>query len=213
MVLRRGAASGSSRRGAKEHTTTPWDLLVVGLGNPGAKYRGTLHNVGVDVIDLLAERHGEKFRTSKEHALVAELRIGTARVALAFPQTYMNESGRSVGPLVKRFGIEDMTRLVIVHDELDLEPGRLKLKSGGGLAGHNGLRSIKAHLHTDEFTRIRIGVGKPPGGAERGADHVLSPPAKRDRELIAVCVVEAADAVEMILAEGIEAAMVRYNRR
>lgn len=213
MVLRRGSASGASRRTPKEHTTTPWDLLVVGLGNPGAKYRGTLHNVGVEVLDVLAGRYGEGFRTSKEHALVAELRIGTARVALAFPQTYMNESGRSVAPLVKRFGIADLTTLVVVHDELDLEPGRLKLKSGGGLAGHNGLRSIKAHLHSDEFSRVRIGVGKPPGGADRGADHVLSPPSKRERELIDVAVVEAADAVELILAEGIEAAMVRYNRK
>lgn len=200
------------RRRAKEFVSTPWDLLVVGLGNPGATYRGTAHNVGVDVIELLAERHGEKFRTSKDHALVAELRIGTHRVAMAFPQTYMNESGRAVAPLVKRYGIDDLARLVVVHDELDLEPGRMKLKMGGGLAGHNGLRSIRDHLHSDAFARIRIGVGKPPGGKERGADHVLSAPSKRDRELIGVCVHEAADAVEMILSEGMEAAMGRYNR-
>ena len=125
----------------------------------------------------------------------------------------MNESGRSVGPLVKRYGIDDLTKLVVVHDELDLDPGRLKVKLGGGLAGHNGLRSIKAHLHSDEFARIRIGVGKPPGGKERGVDHVLAPPSKRDRELIAVCVVEAADAVEMMLSDGIDATMARYNQR
>ena len=210
--MRRGA-SPSAARVAKQHSNTPWDLLVVGLGNPGAKYRGTLHNVGVEVIDLLAERHRERFRTAKEHALVAELRIGMARVALAFPQTYMNESGRSVAPLVKRYGIDDLSRLVIVHDELDLDPGRLKVKLGGGLAGHNGLRSIKAHLHSDEFARIRIGVGKPPGGKDRGVDHVLAPPSKRDRELIGVCVVEAADAVEMILTDGLDATMARYNQR
>lgn len=210
--MRRGARSGGPS-GTKQHSTTPWDLLVVGLGNPGPKYRGTLHNVGVEVLDLLAERHQERFRTAKEHALVAELRIGPARVALAFPQTYMNESGRSVAPLVKRYGIDDLSRLVVVHDELDLDPGRMKVKLGGGLAGHNGLRSIKAHLHSDEFARIRIGVGKPPGGKDRGVDHVLAAPSKRDRELIGVCVVEAADAVEMILTDGIDAAMARYNQR
>lgn len=210
--MRRSARSVGAR-GAKQHSTTPWDLLVVGLGNPGAKYRGTAHNVGVEVIDVLAERYGERFRTSKDHALVAELRIGASRVALAFPQTYMNESGRAVAPLVKRYGIDDLARLVVVHDELDLAPGRMKVKLGGGLAGHNGLRSIKAHLHDDAFARIRIGVGKPPGGKDRGVDHVLSQPSKRDRELIGVCVVEAADAVEMILAEGIDAAMARYNQR
>lgn len=210
MVWRRGA---EGRAGAKEHTTTPWDLLVVGLGNPGPKYRGTLHNVGVEVIELLADRHHEKFKTAKETAVVAELRLGSARVALAFPQTYMNESGRSVAPLVKRYGIDDLSTLIVVHDELDLEPGRMKIKVGGGLAGHNGLRSIKAHLHSEAFTRIRIGVGKPPGGKERGASHVLAPPAKRDRELIGVCVEEAADAIELILSEGTEAAMGRYNRK
>lgn len=210
--MRRGAVRNGAA-GAKQHTNTPWDLLVVGLGNPGARYRGTLHNVGVDVIDLLAERHHERFRTAKEHALVAELRIGPSRVALAFPQTYMNESGQSVAPLVKRYGIDDLSRLVVVHDELDLDPGRLKVKLGGGLAGHNGLRSIKAHLHSDDFTRIRIGIGKPPGGKDRGVDHVLAPPSKRDRGLIDVCVVEAADAVEAILADGIDATMARYNQR
>lgn len=207
MALRRG---GSDQR---ERTGTPWDLLVVGLGNPGAAYRGTLHNVGVEVVDLLAQRWGERFRTTKDPALVAECRPGGKRVAVAFPQTYMNESGRAVAPMVRRYGIDDLSRLVVVHDELDLEPGRLKLKLGGGLAGHNGLRSIKAHLHSDAFARVRIGVGKPPGGAERGADHVLSPPSKRDRELIGVCVVEAADAVELALAEGFDAAMGRYNQR
>ena len=201
------------RRPARtERSGTPWDLLVVGLGNPGAKYRGTLHNVGADVIELLATRHGEKLKTAKETALVAEARFGPKRVALAIPQTFMNDSGRSVAPLARRFGIEDLSNLVIVHDELDLEPGRMKLKLGGGLAGHNGLKSVRDHLHTDAFARIRTGVGKPPGGADRGVDHVLSAPSKRDRELIGVCVVEAADAVEMIAGEGFEAAMGRYNR-
>ncbi|HEV8296616.1 MAG TPA: aminoacyl-tRNA hydrolase, partial [Acidimicrobiales bacterium] len=139
------------------------DLLVVGLGNPGAEFEGTRHNVGVAVVERLARRHGGKFKKTREHALVAEVRVRSHRVALAFPQTFMNESGRSVGLLVRRHDIGDLAHLVVVHDELDLPVGRLKVKVGGGLAGHNGLKSIKAHLHDDGFVRIRIGVGKPPG--------------------------------------------------
>jgi peptidyl-tRNA hydrolase, PTH1 family len=123
----------------------------------------------------------------------------------------MNESGQSVGPLVRHHGIEDLTRLVVVHDELDLPLGRLKVKEGGGLAGHNGLRSIKAHLHSDVFTRVRIGIGKPPGGKEQGADHVLKRPGKSERELLAVMIELAADAVECVLRDGVPAAMNRYN--
>jgi PTH1 family peptidyl-tRNA hydrolase len=203
-----------SRGERPERRGTSWDALVVGLGNPGAAYRNTLHNVGAQVVELLAERHHERLKKAKESALVAEIRLDAKRVALAIPQTFMNDSGRAVAPLARRYGVAvEPANIVIVHDELDLEPGRLKVKIGGGLAGHNGLRSVKAHLHSDEFVRIRIGVGKPPGGAERGADHVLSAPSRRDRELIAVCVVEAADAVEMVVVDGIDAAMGHYNRR
>ncbi len=198
-------------RPRRERHGTPWDLLVVGVGNPGPTYAATLHNVGVTVIELVASRHDESFRTAKEHALVAELRLGGKRVALAFPQTFMNESGRSVGPLVRRYGIDDPTHLVVVHDELDLEPGRMRIKVGGGLAGHNGLRSIKDHLGHSDFARIRIGVGKPPGGSHKGADHVLSPPSRRTRDLIADRVEDAADAVEVIASEGLDAAMARFN--
>jgi PTH1 family peptidyl-tRNA hydrolase len=207
-MLRRGA-----RGSVREFGSTPWDALVVGLGNPGAKYRNTLHNVGAEVVELLAQRQSSKLSISRERALVSEVRFGTARVALAFPQTFMNESGQSVAPLMKYYAIDDLSKLIVVHDELDLEPGRLKLKLGGGLAGHNGLRSIKAHLHEDGFARVRVGVGKPPGGAQRGVDHVLSPPSRQTKELIAVTVVDAADAVEMIVSEGIEAAMMKYNQR
>ncbi len=187
-------------------------MLAVGLGNPGSQYAGTRHNVGADVIELLATRHGERLRRSRrEHALVAEARVGPRRLALAFPQTFMNESGLAVSPLVRRFGIEDMARLVVVHDELDLPIGALRVKAGGGLAGHNGLRSIKAHLHDDAFTRVRIGIGKPPGGPERGVDHVLTAPSKKDRTELAITVELAADAVEAILAEGVSAAQNRFN--
>ena len=134
-----------------------------------------------------------------------------ARLALAFPQTYMNDSGQAVGPLVRRFGIEDLARLVVVHDELDLPLGVVRVKAGGGLAGHNGLRSIKAHLHSDAFSRIRIGIGKPPGGKEHGADHVLKTPARKVREELEVSIEVATDAVECILAEGVSVAQNRFN--
>ena len=201
---RRGAAA--ERRG------TPADLLVVGLGNPGADYQHTRHNVGADIITLLTDRHGGSLKRSKERALVAEVRMGDHRVALALPQTYMNLSGESVGLLVKRHGITDAERVVVVHDELDLPLGRVKVKRGGGLAGHNGLRSIKAHLHTDEFLRVRIGIGKPPS-KEQGVDHVLRRPTKSERVELEIAVQEAADAVEAILADGVDAAMNRYNTR
>lgn len=200
------------RGGAAERRGTPADLLVVGLGNPGAEYEGTRHNVGADVVRLLAERHGARLRKSKERAVVDEIVVGGKRLALAIPLTYMNLSGEAVAPLVRRHGIDDLHRLVIVHDELDLPVGRLKLKLGGGLAGNNGLKSVKAHLHTADFARVRIGIGKPPGRAS-GADHVLKRPGKRDRAELDAVIVDAADAVEMILREGIDVAMNRFNSR
>lgn len=201
---RRGAAA--ERRG------TPADLLVVGLANPGRDYAGTRHNLGAEAIRLVAERHGGSFRKSRERADVAEVRVGDQRLVLAIPHTYMNLSGEAVLLLVKRHGIDDPERLVIVHDELDLPAGRVKVKQGGGLAGHNGLRSIKAHLHTDAFLRVRIGVGKPQS-KEQGADHVLKRPGKKEQTELDIAVVEAADAVEMILDDGVGAAMNRYNTR
>jgi PTH1 family peptidyl-tRNA hydrolase len=189
----------------------PVDLLVVGLGNPGAEYTRTRHNVGAEVVELLARRHGGKLHGSKGRARSDDVRIGNKRVELAIPLTYMNDSGEAVAALARRLGVEP-AQIVIVHDELDLAPAVLRVKVGGGLAGHNGLRSIKQHLHTDEFLRVRIGVGKPPS-KERGADHVLSRVSKRERESIAVTIEEAADAVEMIVTDGVDAAMNRYNAR
>ena len=130
------------RRSRTERIGEPAALLVVGLGNPGGEHVGTRHNVGAEVIAVLADRHHGQLRKSKELALSCEVRIGGLRVALAFPQTYMNESGQSVHRLVRRHGIDDLTHLVVVHDELDLPVGGLRIKEGGGLAGHNGLRSI-----------------------------------------------------------------------
>jgi peptidyl-tRNA hydrolase, PTH1 family len=183
----------------------------VGLGNPGGDFANSRHNAGADAVALVAHRYGERLKRGKEKALVAEVRIGEKRLALAFPQTYMNDSGLAVAPLVRRFGISDLERLVVVHDELDLPLGLVRVKAGGGLAGHNGLRSIKAHLHSDGFTRIRIGIGKPPGGKQQGANHVLQAPSKRDRTELDVSIELAADAVECILLEGVAAAQNRFN--
>jgi PTH1 family peptidyl-tRNA hydrolase len=163
-------------------------------------------------VQLLAARHGGSLtHAKKERSLVGTVTIGGARVVLAFPQTYMNDSGHAVKLLVKRHEVEDPTRIVVVQDELDLPHARLRVKAGGGLAGHNGLRSIVNHLKTDEFLRVRIGIGKPPGGKEQGADHVLKRPSKTAKTELEITVQEAADAVEMILAEGVERAMNRYN--
>jgi PTH1 family peptidyl-tRNA hydrolase len=186
-------------------------VLVVGLGNPGREYERTRHNVGAEVVALLADRHGGSFKRSKlEQSLVADVRVGAQKLILAFPQTYMNDSGQAVRALVRHHHIEDLTDLVVVHDELDLPIGRMKVKEGGGLAGHNGLRSIVQHLKDDAFLRVRIGVGKP-RSKEHGANHVLSPPTKRERQELDVVVQEAADAVELISSDGIAVAMNRYN--
>lgn len=192
----------------------PWDLLVLGLGNPGDRYAGTRHNVGAEAVELLARRHGTRLKVDgRVNARVTDIRLGDVRVVLAVPTTYMNESGQAAVALVRRYGIEDMASLVVVHDELDLDPGRLKLKLGGGLAGHNGLRSLDAHLHSADFVRVRMGVGKPPGGSDRGADWVLSKVRGRVRDELDVMIAEAADAVADIATDGLDAAMQRWNQR
>jgi PTH1 family peptidyl-tRNA hydrolase len=197
---------GRDRRG------TPADLLVIGMGNPGAEYEGSRHNVGAETVALLASRHGGALGKSKEKALVAEVKIDGARVVLAFPQTFYNDAGLAARLLAQRHGIESVAQVVVVHDELDLPVGKLKVKVGGGLAGNNGLKSIKAHLKSDDFLRVRIGVGKPPSAA-RGVDHVLKRPSKTERTELDVVVEEAADAVEMIATQSVERAMERFNQR
>jgi peptidyl-tRNA hydrolase, PTH1 family len=190
------------------------DLLVVGLGNPGLEYAHTRHNCGADTVALLADRHGGRLRDGmrNERASTDTVRIGSAVVALAVPQTYYNEAGLSVAALARRHDVDDLSRIVVVHDELDLPPGRIKLKHGGGLAGNNGLKSIKAHLHGDGFVRVRIGVGKPPG-RQSGADHVLRRPGKAERVELDVAMAEAADAVELIATDGLDRAMERFNQK
>jgi peptidyl-tRNA hydrolase, PTH1 family len=196
--------------GRGDRRGTPADLLVIGLGNPGKDYVRTRHNVGVEVLDLLCARYSGKLAPSKLKALTCELRVEGKLIAVAFPTTFMNESGQSGALLVKRYGIDDPEQLVIVHDELDLAPGVVKVKRGGGLAGHNGLRSLKAHLQTDEFVRIRLGVGKPPN-KDQGANFVLGRFPKAEREIVDVAVERAADAVIQILTAGVDATMTSVN--
>ena len=167
--------------------------------------------MGGRVVELLAERSGERLRAEKgTRSLLAQLRWPNGLSVVAFPQTYMNDSGLAVVALVRRYGIDDLRRLVVVHDELDLPTGRIKVKLGGGTAGNNGLKSIHAHLHDDGYARIRIGIGKPPG-RQAGADYVLRRPGKTELETLEVAIAMAADAVETLAAEGLDAAMNRFN--
>ena len=186
------------------------DLLVAGLGNPGRRYASMRHNVGFMVCDELAVRHGASFR-SKFSADLAEVRAEGAKLALLKPQTYMNESGRSVAPAARFFKVE-RDRLLVVHDEVDLEAGRLQARLGGGLAGHNGLRSVAQHLGSQDFLRLRIGVGRPERGDPRPvADFVLSPfPSEID---VSGLIAKAADAVETLAREGLEETQQRFNDR
>ena len=197
-------------RSGKSASSFEW--LVVGLGNPGKEYARTRHNVGEECVRLLADRHAAPLKAGRDNAMTSEARSGEHRTVLAFPLTYMNDSGRAVAALVRRYKIEDPGQIVVVQDELDLDPGVVKLKSGGGLAGHNGLRSITQHLRTQDYLRVRIGVGKPPH-KEQGANHVLHRVPKRDRELLDVAVQVAADAVESIITLGIDAAMKDIHSR
>jgi PTH1 family peptidyl-tRNA hydrolase len=186
------------------------DLLVAGLGNPGREYARTRHNVGFMVVDELARRHGGSFR-GKFSGELAEFRLDGARLALLKPQTYMNLSGQSVGA-ARRFFKLPPERVLVVHDEVDLELGRLQARAGGGLAGHNGLRSVGQHLGTQDFLRLRVGVGRPERGDPRPvADWVLAPfDAHEDAD---EAVARAADAVESIVLEGLETAQQRVNER
>mgnify|MGYP002652366679 CR=1 FL=1 len=192
--------------------------LVVGLGNPGARYARNRHNVGYMVLDVLAERTGSRFSQHKKaRARVAEGRLGMMpggapgpRVILAEPSVLMNLSGGPVAGLVSYYGIDPASRLLVVHDELDLDLGRMRLKAGGGDNGHNGLKSIRAHLRTGDFNRVRFGVGRPPGRMNP-ADYVLSNFPARDQNDLDLQVTLAADAVEMIMTDGLAAAQNRYN--
>ncbi len=193
------------RRGERASTL---DLLVVGLGNPGRGYERTRHNVGWMVADELARRHDGSWR-GKFSGRLAELRIGDRRVAVLKPETFMNESGRSVAAAAAFFKVAPEA-LLVVHDDVDLEPARLQARLGGGLAGHNGLRSLVQSLGTQDFVRLRIGIGRPGRGDPRPvSDYVLSDfaPEEDADEIVG----RAADAVEAVVTDGLEAAQQRFN--
>jgi len=183
----------------------------VGLANPGVEYRDTRHNLGAAVVEEFAHRAGASLRVEPRlRARIADVVIDGHRVLVAVPTTYVNESGAAVVPLVRRSGLDDVARILIVHDELDFEPGRLQLKQGGGLAGHNGLRSISGVLGTDGYSRLRVGVGKPPS-KDRGADWVLGRPGRDGRAVLDAAVLAGADALDDVVRIGLEEASVRLN--
>jgi peptidyl-tRNA hydrolase, PTH1 family len=189
-------------------TASTLDLLVVGLGNPGREHERDRHNVGWMVADELARRMDGRWR-AKFSGQLAEVRLDALRLALLKPETFMNDSGRSVAAATRFFKVEPES-LLVVHDDVDLEPGRLQARAGGGLAGHNGLRSLAQALGTQEFLRLRIGVGRPDRGDPRSvADYVLSP--FELAEDVGALVSRAADAVETVAREGVEAAQQRFN--
>ena len=180
-------------------------VLVVGLGNPGPNYATTRHNIGFMVVDVLADRMGEKFKVHKKSgAEVATGRLAGRSVVLAKPRVYMNESGRQVGPLAKFYSVAPAD-VVIVHDELDIDFGRIRLKGGGGVAGHNGLRSVSSALGSNDFHRVRVGIGRPPG-QKSGATFVLENFNSVERKEVPTIIEQAADATELLIAHGLEPA-------
>jgi peptidyl-tRNA hydrolase, PTH1 family len=183
-------------------------MLVAGLGNPGTRYRGTRHNIGQMAVEELAGRLGGSWR-GKFKGRIAEVRDGDDRLGLLVPETYMNESGRSVAEGLRFFKLEP-ERLLVIHDELDLELGDVRAKRGGGLAGHNGLRSLADSLGTQDFLRVRVGIGRPERGDRRPiADWVLQPFAPgTDVQALAA---DAADCAQAVVRDGIDAAMRRWN--
>ena len=180
-------------------------LLVVGLGNPGDNYARTRHNIGFMVADLLATRLGSKFKVHKRSgAEVVSGRLAGHSVLVAKPRCYMNESGRQVGPLAKFYSVPPAD-MIVIHDDLDLEFGRVRLKIGGGEGGHNGLRSVASALGTKDFQRVRIGIGRPPG-RKSGATFVLENFAAVERPEVGTILEQAADATELLIQLGIEPA-------
>jgi len=185
--------------------------LVAGLGNPGERYANTRHNLGRMVTDALAATAGERFRKVRFlPAEMAEIREGDQRVALVRSTLFMNESGPSYAGVARKQGIGP-DHVIAVHDEIEIPPGQLRIKFGGGTAGHNGLRSLGTALRTPDFFRVRVGVGRPPGRRDP-SDYVLAPIAKRDEAEIAILVERGADAVRSLIRDGLTATQDRFNR-
>jgi PTH1 family peptidyl-tRNA hydrolase len=184
---------------------------VVGLANPGTEFDGSRHNVGGDAVRLVAERRGVRLtHERRQRCDTATVESSQGPITLAVPTTFMNESGAALAPLLRRTSLEDLSHLVVVHDELDLEPGRLQFRLGGGLAGHNGLRSVSQVLGTQEFARLRIGIGKP-ASKEQGAQYVLRRPSAAQREARDADVARAADALDLLIDVGFDEAQRRVN--
>lgn len=190
-------------------TSDAW--LVVGLGNPGPEYEATRHNIGFRVVDVIAERIGARLSANRRmRALVATGRLAGVPVVVAKPATFMNDSGVAVRALMDFHSIA-ADHVVVIHDELDLPYGHLRLKCGGGDNGHNGLRSIRAHLGHGDVHRLRFGIGRPPGQQDP-ASFVLRPWSRDEAKDLGVAIEEAADALELLITRGLEAAQNHYNR-
>ena len=187
-------------------------LLVVGLGNPGTEYAGTRHNVGREVVEELVRRNNSNLKAGKEQALVTEIKQDEKLIVFAIPMNFMNDSGIAVSKLMRRYRLNEVKKLLIVHDELDLDVGVIRLKEGGGLAGHNGLRSVKQHIKNQDFCRIRIGIGKP-FPSQKGAKYVLSKPGKKESQELLLSVATAADSIESVIETGFDNAMQIFNKK
>jgi len=185
--------------------------IIVGLGNPGRKYERTRHNAGFRVLDELAGNLHVAVEQDKYHALIGKTRIDSEVTILAKPQTYMNDSGRAVAAIFRET-YTTVSDLIVIHDELDLVLGSVRVKLGGGHGGHNGLRSLIEHLDSSDFVRVRIGIGRPVPGMD-SADYVLSPFLAEERQAVAESVVRAADAIRLILSEGAARAMNIFNQK
>lgn len=203
--MRAGKLFGSAKLRKKSAAGLNADYYIVGLGNPGGKYAHTRHNAGFDVIDILSQRHGLPVRMHMYSARLGKGDIASKRVVLAMPQTYMNNSGESVKEMSKALGIK-ASQLIFVYDDIDLKTGTVRIKARGSAGTHNGMKSVIFHLQTEEFARIRVGIGRPEGDI---IDHVLGE--YTDKQAAFDTLVKAADAVEAILSDGVEQAQSRFN--
>ena len=184
--------------------------IIVGLGNPSPEYAGTRHNAGFEVVNILADRFDIATDYIKHKAICGKGMIEGEKVLLAMPQTFMNLSGESVRQLVDYYKIDVPAELIVVYDDINLEPGRIRIRKSGSAGGHNGMKNIITHLGTDEFMRIRVGVGDKPKGYNL-ADHVLGHFTEDERKIMEVAFIDAANSVVTVLTEGIDAAMNRFN--
>lgn len=205
--MRAGKLFGSSKLRKKSSADLSADYYLVGLGNPGGKYAHTRHNAGFDVIDILSQRHGIPVRIHVYDARLGKGDIAGRRVVLAMPQTYMNNSGISVKEMVKTLGVK-ANQLILVYDDVDLKTDTVRIKERGSAGTHNGMKSVIYHLATDEFVRVRVGIGRPDGDI---VDHVLGE--YTDKQAAFDTLTKAADAVEAILRDGIAQAQSRYNQQ